>query len=78
MMILRILTGKKHRQIKLRRLQKVQIWAIWVVGTTNQLFKEVLKLKQNFRKNKVVASKTPFFVIGPFGSQNFICLIIGF
>ena len=24
---LRILTGKKHRQIKLQRLQKVQIWA---------------------------------------------------
>ena len=25
--LLRILTGKKHRQIKLQRLQKVQIWA---------------------------------------------------
>ena len=24
---LRILTGKKHRQTKLQRLQKVQIWA---------------------------------------------------
>ena len=24
---LRILTGKNHRQIKLQRLQKVQIWA---------------------------------------------------
>ena len=24
---LRILTGKKHRQIKLQRLQKVPIWA---------------------------------------------------
>ena len=24
---LRILTGKKHRQIKVQRLQKVQIWA---------------------------------------------------
>ena len=27
MSFLRILTGKKHRQIKLQRLQKVQIWA---------------------------------------------------
>ena len=25
---LRILTGKKHRQIKLQRLQKIQIWAL--------------------------------------------------
>ena len=24
---LRILTGKKHRQIKLQRLQKVRVWA---------------------------------------------------
>ena len=24
---LRIVTGKKHRQMKLQRLQKVQIWA---------------------------------------------------
>ena len=27
LLVLRILTGKKHRQIKLQRLQKVQIWA---------------------------------------------------
>ena len=31
---------------------------IWVVGTLNQfLIFEVLKLKQNFRKNKVVSGK---------------------
>ena len=38
----------------------------WVVGTLNQLFIRVLKLKQSFQKNKVVTGKTPFFVIGPF------------
>ena len=52
---------------------------IWVVGTLNQLFKkEVLKLKQNPQKNKVVTGKTPFFVIGPFGGHHSICLSIGF
>ena len=39
---------------------------------------EVLKLKQNFRKNKVVTGKTPFFVIGPFCTPDSICLINGF
>ena len=36
---------------------------IWVVGTSNQRLIRVLKLKQNFQKNKVVTCKTPFFVI---------------
>ena len=40
--------------------------------------KEVLKLKQNFQKNKVVTGKTPFSVIGPFCSYHSICLNIGF
>ena len=48
---------------------------IWVVGTSNQFFiYEVLKLKQNFRKNKEVAGKTRFFVIGPLST----CDNIGF
>ena len=34
---LRILTGKKHRQIKLQRVGSRNI-GIWVVGTSNQLF----------------------------------------
>ena len=39
--------------------------SIWVVGTSNQLYRyEVLKLKQNYEKRKVATSKTPFFVIG--------------
>ena len=33
--VLGILTGKKHRQIKVQRLEKVRIWA---VGTLNELF----------------------------------------
>ena len=34
---------------------------IWVVGTSNQLFEDVIKLKQNFQKNKVVVTgKSPF------------------
>ena len=35
-------------------------------------------MKQNFRKNEVVTGKTPFFVIGPFGTPQPICLNIGF
>ena len=50
----------------------------WVAGTSNQLFKEVLKLKQNFQKNKVVTGKAPFFVIGQFSTHHSICLNAGF
>ena len=47
---LRILKGKKHRQMKLQRLQKAQIWAFGLlVQQTNSLLK-VLILKQNFQK----------------------------
>ena len=75
---LRILTGKKHCQIKLQLLQKVQIWAFgFLVQQINSLW-EVLKLKQNFRKNKVVTGKTPLFVLGLFCSHHSICLNIGF
>ena len=35
---LRILTGKKHCQIKFERLQKSANMGIWVVGASNQLF----------------------------------------
>ena len=35
---------------------------IRVVGTSNQLLLEVLKLKKNLQKNKVGTGKTPFFV----------------
>ena len=63
---LRILAGKKHRQMKLQRLQKVQIWAFGLLVQQINSLLEVLQLKQNFLKNKVVTGKTTFFVIGPF------------
>ena len=34
---------------------------------------EVLKMKQNFQRNKTVFSKTPFFVIGPLCTPHSIC-----
>ena len=46
----------------------------WLVHQIHSLSK-VLKLKQNLRKSKVVAGKTPFFVICPFCT---VCLTIGF
>ena len=51
---------------------------IWVVGTSHQLFVRVLKLKQNFQKNKVVTGKTQFFVIRQMSTHHSICLNIGF
>ena len=54
--MLRILTGKKHPQIKLQSFQKVWIWRLgWLVNQINFLYK-VLKVKQNFRKNKKLRS----------------------
>ena len=52
--------------------------AIWVIGTSKNSLQEVLKLKQNFQKNKAVTEKTLFFVIGPFCTHHTICLNIGF
>ena len=40
---------------------------IWIVGAPNQLFIRGSYTEANFfSKNKVVISKTPLFVIGPF------------
>ena len=64
--------------MKLQRLQKVQIWAFRLLVQQINSLQGVLKLKQNIQKNKLVAGKTPFFVIGPFCSQHCICLYIGF
>ena len=47
----------------------------WYIKTS---LYEVLKLKQNFQKNKVVTGKTPCFVIGPFCTAHSVCLNIGF
>ena len=51
---------------------------IWVIGTSSQLFKVLLILKQNFQKNKAANGKTPFFVIDPFCTPRSISLNIGF
>ena len=47
----------------------------WYIKSNQQ---EVLKLKQNFQKTKVVTGKIPFFLIGPFCTHHCICLNIGF
>ena len=74
---LAILTGKNHPKIKLQRLRKIRIWTFGsLVHQINSL--EVLKLEQIFQKNKVVAGRTPLFVIGPFCSRHSSCLNIGF
>ena len=76
--ILRIQTRKKQHEIKLQRFQKVWTWIFrWLVHQINYLY-EVVRLKQSFRKNKVLTVKTPFFAIGPFYNPHFICLNIGF
>ena len=74
---LKILTGKKHRQLKLQRLQKVRIWAFRLLVHQINFLQEVLQLKQNFEKDKVVTGKAPFFEIGPFYTHHSICLNIG-
>ena len=69
---------EKYRQIKFERLRKVRIWAFGSLVHQINPLEEVLKLKQNFPKNKVANGKTPFFVIDPFCTHHFICLNIGF
>ena len=75
--LLRILTEKKHCQIKLQRLQKVRMWAFGSLVHQISSLKEVLKLKQNFQKNKVVTNKTLFLKIDSFFTHHSICLNIG-
>ena len=52
----------------------------WYIKSTlkSTQINEVLKLKQNFRKNKVITDKTPFFVIDQFCTPHPICFNIGF
>ena len=59
-------------------LSKSMNMGIELVGTSNELFIRGIKLKQNFRKNKVVTGKTPLFVIGLSCTPHSICLKIGF
>ena len=64
--LLRIFAGKKHPPIKLQRLQRAQIWTFGSLVHQINSLQDVLELKQNFQKCKVVTGKTPFSVIGPF------------
>ena len=75
---LRLVTGKKHPQIRLQHLWKVWIWTFGLLVHQISSFKEVIKLKQNFHINKVVTGKTPFFAIGLFCTHHSICLYSGF
>ena len=50
---------------------------IWIVGAPNQLFIRGSYTEANFfSKNKVVISKTPLFVIGPFWTLHSIFLLL--
>ena len=74
---LKILTEKKHPQRNFQRLKSMNM-AIWMVGTSNQIFIRDLKLKQNFRKYKIVTGITPFFMKSPFCTPHFVCMNIDF
>ena len=67
---------EKEPSNKTPTLTKSTNMGIWIVGTKNPLLWEVLKLKQDFQKNKTVTSKTLFFVIGPFCSHHSNCLTL--
>ena len=69
---------KKYPQMKLQHLQKVRIWAFGSLAHQINSLEEVLKLKQNFQKKKVVAGKTPFYVTCPFCTEHLLYLNIDF
>ena len=52
-----MLTGKKHRQRKIQRLQKLRIWAFGSLIHQINSLEEILELKQNLQKHKVVTGK---------------------
>ena len=58
-------------------LTKSRNMDIWIVDRSNRPVVRGFKLKQNLQKNKIVNGKTPFFVIGPFYTNHFICFNIG-
>ena len=77
---MRILTGKTHLQIKLKRFRNLWTCAF---DTLNQLFNylyEALILKLDFQKNYVVSGKFAFFVIGAFSTPHspFILTLLDF
>ena len=71
---LKILSRKKHCQIKLLRLQKVQIWAFGSFVHEINSFDSFLNWNKSFLKNGIVTGKTPFIVISPFCTHHSLCL----
>ena len=57
-------------------MQKIVIWTIRSLVHQINCLLEVLKLKLNFPKNKVVTGKILFFVIGPISTHQSICFNI--
>ena len=49
---LRTLTGKKQREMKLQRLQKIQIWAFGLLVQKSTLYKRFLIWNKIFKKIK--------------------------
>ena len=77
--VVRMVTGKKHHQIKLRHLQKVRIWAFGLLLHQINSIEEVLKLKQIFQKNEIVSGKLhSLWQVWSMLHYHFICLNIGF
>ena len=67
------ITLSKGMSMDIWRFQKVWVWTFaWPVDQISFLY-EVLKLKQSFQKNKVVAGKTPFLI-----TPQSICPNIGY
>ena len=65
-------------RLKIQRLRKIGVWIFGSLLHRINSFKEILKLKQIFQKNKIVTGKTPLFVISSFCCLHSICLNIGF
>ena len=55
--LLRILIGKKHPKNKLQRLREIRIWIFGSLVPQINYFKEVLKLKQIFKRIKQLLEK---------------------
>ena len=58
--------GGRTLSNKTPALTKVRLLASGSLLHQINSLQEVLKLKQNFKKNKVSTGKIPFFLIGPF------------
>ena len=75
---------EKEPSTKTPTLTKSANMGIWIIENPKwyvlvqyiNFLWEVLKLKQDFQKNKIVTRETSFFVIGPFCSHHSNCLNI--